>query len=367
MEDKTITKQNLEKPKNEEKNVDKIAIKHNEMLQLLIQLINTVDFTVEDSTAPQDWQGKKATEILNCQYYSYKHRPDTVIESSKAMKGNSYFMSNPKSFCHFSIAPQGVQRAYSKDSDIVTVTTDLEYWVQSNKQYLVEELIERLSVASCGQRLSVQLGDKSRRVLLTFSNVVASEIEESTALGEMLVLSISVTFIFAESIYSKGDYLLEFFLLDAEKIPMDIPLEIFKKEGIEFEEYGKWVSVPCLSIQWQNSNTQKALPFINNVQFTSTINLSSSKVLAISFDGYMYNKVVTLLTNSTMQGNCKEVFSSKAEEEIDINKNYYIRLTRGEEKYYYKCILQDHKIVIGEEPNNETHTLLFTLTAKEGK
>ncbi|MDE5757403.1 MAG: hypothetical protein K2H85_02200, partial [Allobaculum sp.] len=220
--------------------MDKITIKHNEMLQLLLQLIKTVDFKITDSTAPQEWQDKKATEILNCEYYSYKHRPDTVVESSKIMKGNSILFGNPKSFCHFSIAPQGIQRAYSKDSDIVTVTTDLEYWVQSNKQYLVEELIERLSVASCGQRLSVQLGDKSRRVLLTFSNVVASDIEESTAFGEMIVLSVSVTFIFAEPIYSKADYFVEFFMIDESKLPNGILPDSFP-EGEGIEKYGKWI------------------------------------------------------------------------------------------------------------------------------
>lgn len=339
--------------------MERITIKHNEMLQLLLQLLNTVDFTVEDSTAPQDWQHKKATEILNCQYYSYKHRPDTVVESNKAMKGNSILFGNPKSFCHFSIAPQGIQRAYSKDSDIVTVTTDLEYWVQSNKQYLVEELIERLSVASCGRRLTVQLGDKSRRVLLTFSNVVASDIEEKTAFGEMIVLSVSVTFIFAEPIYSKADYLVEFLVANINTLTQE-------QEG-ELENNGKWISVSYLTLQLQNSSTQKALPLVNNVQFTSTINLSSSKVLAISFDGYMYNKAIELLASSTLLGNCKELFTGKAEQEIDINKNHYIRLTRGEEKYYYECVLQDHKIVIGEEPNNETHTLLFTLNAKGEK
>lgn len=344
--------------------MEKIAIKHNEMLQLLLQLIDTVDFTITDSTAPQEWQNKRATEILNCTYYSYKHRPDTVIESSRAMKGNSILCGNPKSFCHFSLAPQGVQRAYSKDSDVVTVTTDLEYWIQSNKQYLVEELIEKLSIASCGQRLTVQLGNQSRRVLLTFSNVVASEIEESTAFGEMLVLSISVTFIFAEAIYSKADYLVEFFVLDESKLPAEtppeeIPPELLRAES-NIQDYGEWVAVPCLSLQLQNSNTQKALPLINNIQFTSTINLSSSKVFAINLDGYMYNQVVQLLSTSTLSGNCQERFTKKAEKEVDINKRYYIRLTRGEEQYYYDCILQDHKIVIGEEPNNETHTLLFT-------
>lgn len=347
--------------------MNKIIIKHNEMLQLLLQLIEKVDFTIEDSTAPQEWQNKKATEILNCTYYSYKHRPDTVVESNKAMKGNSILFGNPKSFCHFSIAPQGIQRAYSNDSDVVTVTTDLEYWIQSNKQYLVEELIEKLSIASCGQRLSVQLGDKARRVLLTFSNVVASEIEESTAFGEMIVLSLSVTFIFTEAIYSKADYLVEFFVVDKSKIPTETPSEVLQAEEIDITKYGKWIVVPCLSIQWQNSNTQKALPLINNIQFTSTINLSSSKVLAISFDGYMYNQVIELFAEESMQGNCRELFTGKAEREVDINKRQYIRLTRGEEQYYYDCILQDHKIVIGEEPNNETHTLLFTLNAKGEK
>lgn len=342
--------------------MNKITIKHNEMLKLLLKLIEKVDFTIEDSTAPQEWQNKKATEILNCTYYSYKHRPDTVVESNKAMKGNSILFGNPKSFCHFSIAPQGIQRAYSNDSDVVTVTTDLEYWIQSNKQYLVEELIEKLSIASCGQRLSVQLGDRARRVLLTFSNVVASEIEENTAFGEMLVLSLSVTFIFTEAIYSKADYMLEFFVLDKDKLPVES-----LTENDNIEKHGKWVAVPCLSMQLQNSNTQKALPLINNVQFTSTINLSSSKVLAITFDGYMYNQVIELFAKESMQGNCRELFTDKAEREVDINKRQYIRLTRGEEQYYYDCILQDHKIVIGEEPNNETHTLLFTLNAKGEK
>ena len=191
---------------------------------------------------------------------------------------------------------------------------------------------------------------------------MASDIEESTAFGEMLVLSLSVTFIFTEAIYSKADYLVEFFVVDKDKLPVES-----STEDDSIEKHGKWVVVPCLSIQWENSNTQKALPLINNVQFTSTINLSSSKVLAITFDGYMYNQVIELLAKESMQGNCRELFTGKAEQEIDINQRQYIRLTRGEEQYYYDCILQDHKIVIGEEPNNETHTLLFTLNAKGEK
>ncbi len=100
-------------------------------------------------------------------------------------------------------------------------------------------------------------------------------------------------------------------------------------ENDNIEKHGKWVAVPCLSMQLQNSNTQKALPLINNVLFTSTINLSSSKVLAITFDGYMYNQVIELFAKESMQGNCRELFTDKAEREVDINKRQYIRLTRA--------------------------------------
>lgn len=345
--------------------MEKIMIKHNEMLQLLQQLIEKVDFKIEDSTAPESWQGKTALEVLNCQYYSYKHRPDTALESEKLLQAKSGITGNSKSFCHFSIAPQGVQRAYNKDSDVVTVTADLEYWIQPEKQYLVEECIERLSVASCGKRLQVQLGKEARRVLLTFSNVVASEIEECTAFGEMVVLSISVTFIFTEAVYSKSDYSIAFYQGKTDSDIESVIRGIVPFSDGDLTEEKNWIEVPFVSLQWQNSSTQKALPYINDVQLTSTINLSSSKVLALAFDGYMYNVVVEKLCKNTLQGNCSKLFTKEPESEIDINEQYFIRLTRGEEKYYYNCILQEHKIVAADEPNNETHTLLFTLNAKE--
>ena len=49
-----------------------------------------VNFTVDDISAPESWQGKTVGEILNVEYYTFKHRPEasqTIIERIMQEKG----------------------------------------------------------------------------------------------------------------------------------------------------------------------------------------------------------------------------------------------------------------------------------------
>ena len=84
---------------------------------------------------------------------------------------------------------------FSKENDIVTVSANLEYWLQDSKVKLLEDLIEDMTVETMGIRIPVQIGKEMRKAIIVFGNLDVSDYQEATEFGGMAVCDLNVDII----------------------------------------------------------------------------------------------------------------------------------------------------------------------------
>lgn len=302
-----------------------------------------INYKITDPSAPQDWQGKTVQETLNVEYYTFRHRPadtETVIGELIKQGGDVDELGALKrAFCILSL--NSTERVFSKSNDIITVSASLEYWIQTEKIKVLEDMIEDISVGSTGIRIPVTIGEEDRQVLLAIGNLQISELQETTEFGEMAVCELEVDLVIYPRATSMSDYKVEFLVSD------------------ENSNTGEWVEVPCSSISFSKSMTQKAVPNANKPKSVGNINLSSAKVIVLVFDGYK-NKFIDKISNDTLFGDLTD--SGAETEDQDNNESIILRIARGDAQNYYNCVIKDHVLTIQEDTGNETHSL--TLTTK---
>lgn len=339
----------------------KIKISADTVLTILKGIMDDSDinYTVTDKSAPRDWRGKTVQEILNVEYYTFKHRPvDTEIIVEELINQGKDFSETEalnRAFCILSLG--STERAFSRLNDIATVSVNLEYWIQTDKVKLLEDMVEDIVVESTGIRIPVKIGSEERQVLLAVGNLQVSELEENTEFGEMAVCDLTIDMVFYPKVVSMSDYTVEFFVIADE---------------------GKysWVTVPCSSLSFSHTMTQKAVPMANKVRSVGSINLSRVKTITLAFDGYV-NAFIDKITSETLLGDFfidKSAFEStenvknatiEKTEDIDNNESLILRLTRGEEYFYYCCIVKEHTVIVQEDTGNETHSLTLTTSGVE--
>lgn len=156
-----------------------------------------VNFTVNDETAPESWKGKTVNDILNVEYYTFKHRPEasqTIIEKIMQEKGYATKLEAlNRSFCLLSLG--NIERLYSKDVDMAVLSATLEYYVQTSKVKLLEYLIEDSNIETSGLRIPVEFGDQRRKAVVFFGRPVVSDIQSSTPFGEAAIAEVEVVII----------------------------------------------------------------------------------------------------------------------------------------------------------------------------
>lgn len=309
----------------------KIKVSADTVLTILKGVMNDeeINTTITDTTAPSEWQGKSVQEALNVEYYTFKHRP---VDTEKLVgeligQGGSYdtLHALSRAFCILSIS--NTERVFSKDNDIVTVSANLEYWIQTDKVKLLEDMFEDITVETTGIRIPVKIGEEDRQVLLAVGKPTVSDIQEATEFGEMSVVDCDVDLVFYPNAISKSDYKIEFFV-DNE-----------------------WITLPYSNFSFSCDMTQKAIPSMNNPHNVGNINLSRIKSFVLAFDGYK-NRVVNVLANFS--------FSNGEEANFDNNKSFQIKLTRDYKEYIYNCVIKNHTITVQEDTGNETHSLTLT-------
>jgi len=303
------------------------------VLAILKGIMNNQDInsTITDKSAPEEWQGKTVQEALNVEYYTFKHRPmDTefVVKDLMEQKPGNALEALNRSFCILSLT--STERVYSKENDIVTVSANLEYWLNADKVKLLEDLIEDMSIETTGIRIPVRIGEEDREVLIAFGRLTISEIQETTEFGEMAVCDFNVDLIFYPPVTSKSDF------------------------GLEFKVGEKWVSLPFSSLVFNSVMNQQTVPSYKNAKDVGSINLSRVKSISITFDGYKNNSFVDLITDMAIQGDDEEGYT------YEINKQLLLKLTRGETSHSYNCIVKSHLITVQEDTGNEVHNLTLT-------
>lgn len=321
----------------------KIKVSADTVLSILKGIMEDGDInsTITDVSAPKEWQGKKVQDILNVDYYTFKHRPvDTEVlvqELAKQGQDTNVLYALTRAFCILSL--NSTERVFSKNNDIVNVSANLEYWLQTDKVKLLEDMLEDIAIETSGIRIPVQIGAEKRQVLLALGSLNISEIDETTEFGEMSVCDIDIDIVFYPNAYSKSDYIAEFAVSNQET------------------GSGKWVELPFSSLSISNTMTQKSVPIANRVRSVGNINLSRARTFTFSFDGY-YNDFIDQLVAQTYIGDVDE--NGNETDDMDNNQALILRLTRGEQQYIYNCVIKEHTVSVQEDTGNETHSLILT-------
>lgn len=317
----------------------KIKVSADTVLTILKGIMSDEDinYTITDISAPNDWIDKTVQEALNVDYYTYKHRPmDTELIVRDLIAHNQQsnsLLSLNRSFCILSL--NSTERVFSKDNDVVTVSANLEYWLQTDKVKLLEDTVEDMTIATNGIRIPLQIGNEMRKAIVVFSAINVSEIQEVTEFGEMSVCDLNVDIIFYPDVVSRSDYTVEFLVQENET----------------------WVALPFSSLSISNSMTQKSVPYANRVRDVGSINLSKVKTIVLSFDGYA-NSIVDDLVGKSLASDFS--IEGNALPDIDNNESTIIRLTRNGTQYIFNCVVKEHLITVQEDTGNETHSLTLT-------
>lgn len=290
---------------------------------------NDIDFVVNNLDAPEEWQGKRVSEILNVEYYTFKHRPSSTqntIERLFEEKGQTNRLAALSNA--FGLLSLGnIERLFSKDTDMIALDASLQYYIQTSKIKLLEYMIEDSNIATSGLRIPVQFGEETRKAVIFFGRPNVSDVITATPFGEMCIVDIKIAILLYPDVTSYSDYTVEICIPDINP--------------------DKYISVPITSFSVANIMTQDAAPKIQSRRNVGNINLSRAKSFVLVFDGYN-NEFINYLTDiSLMSG------------DIDNNTEFKIKITRGESSYVHSVVIKDHQISVNADTGNETHTLTF--------
>ncbi len=330
----------------------KVEITADAILKLLKGIFEDedVNFVISDNDASEssEWRGKTVNEVLNIEYYTFKHRPSsnqTILNDIAANAPNNKLEALTRSFCLLSIS--NIERLYSKNEDMVAVDVLLEYYVQTEKVKLLEKLIECSSAGVSGLRFDFDFvggeflhhdasheGIERRKAVVFFGALTESDVLPTTPFGEMVGLEIKVSVMFYPPVYSYSDYTASFTFAD--------------EEGLKTVE-----DMPLKSISIAHVMTQEAVPNIENNCKVGAINLSGATSFVLVFDGYD-NDFIDYLADMTL--NC---------DITDNNMPINFTLKRGEKAYTHIVVIKDHKMVINADTGNETHTLTLVRSVSD--
>lgn len=288
-----------------------------------------VNFVIDDPDAPEAWQGKTVAEILNVEYYTFKHRPGStqdVIKRIMEEKGQTNELAALS--CAFGLLSVGnIERLFSKDVDMVVLDASLQYYIQTSKVKLLEYLIEDSNIATSGLRIPVQFGSETRKAVIFFDRPMVSDVQIGAPFGEMCNVDVSVAILLYPDVASYSDYTV----------------------NIGFVENGvaKSVDVPLSSFSVANIMTQDAVPNIEARRTVGSINLSRATSFVLVFDGYN-NEFINYLTDLSL-----------SPADADNNVSFVLTVKRGEKSYTHTVVIKDHQMSVNADTGNETHTLTF--------
>lgn len=312
-------------------------------LSTIIQTIfkdEDIDVTVSQ-TDKEEWLGKKLTDILNLEYYSFKKKAGSTKSVVEEMVDSNPGLSVGKldvlkrSFCFVSI--ENLERLFSQDIDEFTVDGVLTFWIQTEKIKLLEELIENAAIETCGLRIPTKIDGKERSVMVIFGNVKSEDIQ-ATEIGESCVVPLTVSLIVKPNVYSYSDYKIDFLMV--------------KEDGVSTE----YVNLPIKTFSFTSAMVNRSLPRANAASTNDTINLSNTTNFAITFDGIKNNQIVEMFAKDSLS-RASNLEESKKE---IVNKVYTMRVTRGSESYIYSVKVTQHSIIPNNTTEDEAHSLVLT-------
>lgn len=288
-----------------------------------------VNITVDDAEAPETWQGKTVSEILNVEYYTFKHRPNSTQDAVKnilAAKGEANELAALN--CAYGLLTiEEIERLFSKDVDMVVLSASLQYYIQADKIKLLEYLIESCNIATSGLRIPVQFGSETRRAVIFFNRPNVGDIQTAAPFGEMANVDVDAAILLYSDVVSYSDYTVNI--------------------GFTDNDVEKSADVPLSSFSVAETMTQDAVPGIKARESVGQINLSRATSFVLVFEGYN-NEFINYITDKAL-----------TTDGTDNNQPFTLNITRADKTYTHTVTVKDHQITVNADTGNETHTLTF--------
>ncbi len=286
-----------------------------------------VNIVIDDPEAPEGWNGKTVSEILNVEYYTYKHRPKSTQEAIKAILAEKGQTNELEALnCAYGLLTvETIERLFSKDVDMVVLGAKLQYYIQTEKIKLLEYLIEDSNIATSGLRIPVQFGTETRKAVVFFDRPLVSDIQTAAPFGEMANVDVDIAILLYPDVVSYSDYTINIGFTD---------------NGVE-----KSADVPLSSFSAAETMTQDAVPSIKARESVGQINLSRATSFVLVFEGYN-NDFINYITDKALTPNS-----------TDNNEPLTLKITRSVKTYTHSVIVKDHQITVNADTGNETHTL----------
>lgn len=288
-----------------------------------------VNIVIDDPEAPEGWNGKTVSEILNVEYYTYKHRPKSTQEAIKAILAEKGQTNELEALnCAYGLLTvETIERLFSKDVDMVVLGAKLQYYIQTEKIKLLEYLIEDSNIATSGLRIPVQFGTETRKAVVFFDRPLVSDIQTAAPFGEMANVDVDIAILLYPDVVSYSDYTV----------------------NIGFTDNGvtKSADVPLSSFSVAETMTQNAVPNIAARESVGQINLSRATSFVLVFEGYN-NEFINYITDKALMPTG-----------TDNNQPFTLKVTRAEKTYTHTVTIKDHQITVNADTGNETHTLTF--------
>ncbi len=296
----------------------KIKIKRETVKDIIIKIFESFDYPV--SSDDKDVNGKKLQEILNVQYYTFKHR----IEESKSLAESLERLN--KGYCQIII--NNIERTFAADDDQISVEGVLKYWLQSEKIEFLEDLIEECNINLQGTKIRLDIKDsqgvQSRKVALTFGALSIVEFNSESSIGEAFKVDVPYSILINPDTVSYEDYSLE---INGE-------------------------SFPIMSFSVSMNMTTKAIPLMLKRHSTGTINLSKVKMFNFTFPGYASSKIIDELTSLALNDN------------HDNNKTYRLKISRKEVGFIVDTVIDNIQLKVDDGPGVEIISVSFAVKGK---
>jgi len=278
--------------------------------------------------------GNTIQEELNVAYYTFKYRPASteqiIAELKESGEDIDLMQGLKRSFCCFVLG--AYERSFSPDIDQVGIEGVMDFWVQTSKIQLLEQLIDRCNKALTGARFEVNFlpENLTRQASLIFDAPDIPDFDLESQIGESVRISVGWTIILNPSgTATYADYVAEFGYVDGGE--------------------DKTATLPLLQFSYRNDISGRGVPYADNPSNVGSLNLSASKTMHLSFEGIESDFVDWL---------CRQSLSGDGM--ADINTPIAVTITRKGETYApHNMVLQQHAIEVIADISNETHSLVL--------
>lgn len=290
-----------------------------------------VNAVIDDPSAPEEWQGKTINEVLNVEYFTFKHRPvssQQIINDELMRRGYANWIAAlDRSFCVCSLG--NVERLYSKDVDMLALSATLEYFMQASKVKLLEFLVEDSNIATSGLRFEIKFGEEIRKAVIFFGMPVVNDLQSSSPYGEAAAVNVETVIMLYPDVISYADY--------------EVSIGFTDENGVAQNS-----KIPLSSFSYVNTMTQDAAPYINNPRKVGSINLSCANSFVLVFEGYNI-PFINYITD--------KAYSVTAQNNKGNNEPFELTVRRAGKSYEHTVVIKDHQIITNADTGNETHTL----------